>query len=187
MRKPANAGDLTAGAARGDRDAWCTPAWLTALLPEVDLDPCSNPRSTVRAVRSYQLERGEDGLALPWAGAVFVNPPYGNPLPWAERAATHDGPVGVLVNLDASTRWWRALTAGLDTALLFTRRIQFTRPPGVRPSTNNKPQALLMDAAFLALCSDALLAFGTRWQCRRGPAPIVAPRARQAPPIGGAA
>jgi hypothetical protein len=184
MRKLVNAGDLTA---QGDRDSWCTPAWLTALLSEVDLDPCGNPRSTVRAVRSYQLERGEDGLALPWVGSCFVNPPYGNPLPWAERAAAHDGPIGVLVNLDASTRWWRTLTAELDTALLFTRRIQFTPPPGVRPSTNNKPQALVMNAGYLALCSDALLAFGARWHLRSRPAPVVALHARQAPPVEGAA
>jgi hypothetical protein len=32
-----------------DRDSWATPPWLTELLPEVDLDPCSNNRSTVKA------------------------------------------------------------------------------------------------------------------------------------------
>lgn len=166
-----------------DRDSWCTPAWLTAVLPPVDLDPCSNARSTVQAARTYDLARGEDGLALPWVGSVFVNPPYGNPLPWAIRAAQHDGPIGVLVNADPSTRWWARLTDGLDTALLFTRRIQFAPPPGVAASTNSKPQALVMNAAFLALCSDALLAFGARWHSRRGPAPIAPPRARRTTPV----
>lgn len=41
----------------------------------VDLDPCSNPESIIRAHRKVMLP--EDGLAVPWKGNVFFNPPFG--------------------------------------------------------------------------------------------------------------
>src|SRR5271165_2082418 len=64
-------------------DSYCTPRKITDRLPARDLDPCSNPRSTVRAKRAYSLERKLDGLKLSWPGEVFVNWPYSDPLPWA--------------------------------------------------------------------------------------------------------
>lgn len=48
---------------------------MTDLLPEVDLDPCSNPQSTVRLARpgkALSLEAGEDGLAHPWASVPLL-------------------------------------------------------------------------------------------------------------------
>lgn len=49
-------------------------------MGSIDLDPCSEAKfeQVVRAARSYSLlDRGEDGLLLPWAGHVFCNPPGG--------------------------------------------------------------------------------------------------------------
>jgi hypothetical protein len=140
-----------------DRDAWCTPSWLTAALPMVDLDPCSNSRSTVKARQAYSLDRGEDGLALPWVGSVFVNPPYSDILPWAEKAKQHAGlghltACGFLVNVDTSTKWWHMLSSFLPYALLFNKRIQFDAPPGINVSGNSKPQALLCNRRFLSGC-----------------------------------
>ena len=152
-----------------DRDTWCTPRWLTDLLPRVDVDPASNPRSTVRADRSYMLETGENGLELPWGAMTFCNPPYGNVLPWAMRLQ-HEVRNGLvlgaafLVNADHSTRWWKQLSRLLPNRLDFDQRIQFVAPPGAEPSTNNKPQSLLLNDAFLAECSSDLLVCGTLWR-----------------------
>jgi len=116
-------------------DSYTTPAWLTARLPLVDTDPCSNPRSTVRARRAYSLERKLDGLALPWNGSVFLNWPYSNPLPWAsklraELAAGRCTSAIVLAKLDTSTEWWRVL---VDDASIeqwqFRCRVLFGEPP----------------------------------------------------------
>jgi len=153
----------------GDRDSWCTPPWLTALIPAADLDPCSNPRSTVSAGATYRLDRGEDGLSLPWSGVVFVNPSYSNPLPWAAKliASPEVTAAAFLVNVDTSTAWWSVLRSRLPVALMFHKRIQFAAPEGVKSSTNNKPQALLMDGPFLARCSPDLLALGDVWWLAR--------------------
>jgi hypothetical protein len=44
----------------------------------IDLDPCSEEvfNATIKATQYYSfLERGEDGLVLPWFGRVLLNPP----------------------------------------------------------------------------------------------------------------
>ena len=148
-----------------DRSSWCTPEWLTAILPHIDLDPCSNARSTVRARQSYAIERGEDGLVLPWSGVVYVNPPYADVMPWVLRAESPDVTAcGFLVNVDSSTAWWKRLQQTKPLVFLFSKRIQFVPPPGIRASTNSKPQALVCDEAFWLACDPALSAHGTLWR-----------------------
>jgi hypothetical protein len=115
-------------------DGYCTPPWLTALLPVVDLDPASNPRSTVRARRTYSLEKRLDGLKLPWTGSVFLNYPYSDPEPWIaklleEMAARRCTSAIVLPKLDSSTEAWYRLTSGQPELWTFDKRIQFDEPP----------------------------------------------------------
>lgn len=157
--------------APADRDSWCTPKWLTDVLPAVDVDPCSNDRSTVRSVGRYQLDRGENGLELPWFGLVFVNPPYSDILPWAgklEQERRRITGCAFLVNEAHDTRWWKHLVkrGGLRHRLDFDRRIAFTPPPGAAPSGNDRAQTLLLDDGFLAQCSNDLLCCGTLWSAR---------------------
>jgi hypothetical protein len=129
-------------------DCYCTPGWLTGMLYPVDLDPCSNPRSTVRARRTFSLEKRLNGLALPWTGSVFLNWPYSAPLPWA-RKVINELALGrcteaiILCKQDSSTEWWDIAT-GYDPVAepgsplsappdlwLFDKRIQFDEPPGL--------------------------------------------------------
>ncbi len=51
----------------------------------IDLDPCSNPHSIVSAGEAWELP--VDGLALPWFGRVFCNPPWSEYGVWAHCAA----------------------------------------------------------------------------------------------------
>lgn len=66
----------------------------------IKLDPCSNEHSTVDALS--EIMPPEDGLTASWTeivqkkdgmlvsaapGVVWVNPPWSNPLPWAEKCA----------------------------------------------------------------------------------------------------
>lgn len=148
------------------RDSWCTPGWLTELLPVCSLDPCGNPRSTVRAYKTYSLENGEDGLSLPWVGDLFfLNPPFSDIMPWIAKAGSvFPGSFGFLVNVDPSTSWWKRMQERWRLALFFHKRIQFVAPPGVVASTNSKPQALVMDEHFWARCDARLSEYGTMWR-----------------------
>ncbi len=124
-------------------DSWCTPAWLAKALGPVDTDPCSNDRSHIQATTTYQLERGEDGLELPWLGTVFTNFPYSNPLPWCLRLRDHGGPWVALAKLDPSCRWWAALMEASPTVAPFRKRIKFE---GAQSMTANFPSVLVYSA-----------------------------------------
>lgn len=75
---------------------WYTPAPYIEAVREVlggiDTDPASNPfaNQTIRATTYYTAE--QDGFSKPWAGRVFLNPPYGfgddnesNQARWSKR------------------------------------------------------------------------------------------------------
>lgn len=124
-------------------DTWNTPEWVLDLVrsvAQIALDPCSNQWSTVRAAREYRLERGEDGLLLPWptTGLVFVNPPYGKPVAaWAERMAlhaTHGCEILALIPANVGTRWFHAHVITADVLLFWRRRISFVERGVVRPA-----------------------------------------------------
>lgn len=132
-------------------DNWCTPKWLTELLGCFDLDPCSNKHSTVLAHDCCSLdderETHRDGLAFDWSTrSVFVNPPYSNPLPWAQKLANHAGPWCALVKLDPSTRWWAALMEADPVVAPFRKRIRFEMPGDSRGMTANFPSVLVYSA-----------------------------------------
>lgn len=126
--------------ADAESDSWCTPKALASALGDFHLDPCSNERSHIKSLRKYCLP--QDGLSLPWEGSVFVNPPYSNPLPWAERLSEYRQPWVALVKLDPTTKWWAALMFGCSGWAPFRSRIKFERP-NKAPIGANFPNALV--------------------------------------------
>jgi len=118
-------------------DAACTPRWLAELIGHVDFDPCSNERSWIQAAWSFMLDKGIDGLKMPWRGRGFENWPYSEPMPWAEKSI-YEMEIGnctdliVLCKLDPSTEWWQVITQPVLGALDrwdFDKRIQFDEHP----------------------------------------------------------
>lgn len=79
------------------------PAWLEAIeetLGPISIDPCSDPRSFVRADR--YLVQADDGLTTRWSGRLaYVNPPYSDNSTWIHRCADawRDGEVETVVAL----------------------------------------------------------------------------------------
>lgn len=136
-------------------DSYCSPRWLTALLPQVGTDPCSNPRSTVNARRAYSLETRQDGLKLRWLQSAFVNWPYSNPAPWVaklrEELRMPDESACqfaiVLCKLDPSVGWWHDLVLGVEYDRLdlemwtLDRRVDFDEPLGLLKARQAKMAA----------------------------------------------
>lgn len=141
------------------RDSWCTPKWLAALLGVVDLDPCSNEDSHIRACVSLLLSAGSDGLYgspsefrcdgedMFWAPGnwtVFVNPPYsrGAVINWIRHWINTR--FIFLLRWDPSTAWFKELIAECTHVWFPNQRINFEPPEGVASSSNPFPHALYM-------------------------------------------
>jgi hypothetical protein len=103
------------------RSEFYTPPEVVAaartLLGAIDLDPasCAAANEVVRASRYYSFR--EDGLALPWHGRVWINPPFPW-LPWVPKLLAEWRVVGIspasspwrrpaLPRPGISRRWWR--------------------------------------------------------------------------------
>jgi phage N-6-adenine-methyltransferase len=115
---------------------WETPADLGAALSLAvggfDLDPCAPSRDVRRArVKARLLLTVEDdGLAVPWRGQVFVNPPYGRVLPrWVHKCAAESASaravVVALLPARPDTRWWHEHVAGTADVFMLRGRLRF--------------------------------------------------------------
>lgn len=129
-------------------DEWATPLWLADALGPFDIDPCSNDRSHIKSVQACAIDGvddydSRDGLTFPWHGSAFVNPPYSNVGPWAERLAAHEGHWVALVKLDPTTKWWATLMSASPTVAPFRKRIKFEGPKAM---TANFPSVLVYSA-----------------------------------------
>ncbi len=66
---------------KASSEEWYTPPELVAQILKAlgrdrfDTDPCSPPAKHIPATTHYT--KADDGLAQPWHGVVFCNPPYG--------------------------------------------------------------------------------------------------------------
>ena len=89
----------------------------------IDLDPCSNDQSIVKARRKISLP--DDGLAVPWRGKIYVNPPYGMPaiLEWVKKCVLenrHNGAeIIALLPANTSAEWFDIVAATSRAAFLW--------------------------------------------------------------------
>ena len=116
----------------GDTDDWFTPPEIfDALGLEFNLDPCSpGPDHWVPARKIYTKE--DDGLAKPWIGTVFVNPPYGGRnghVPWLVKFLNHADGIAI-VRSYTSSGWWHAHMHRADALLWPKGKTEFVRPDG---------------------------------------------------------
>jgi hypothetical protein len=139
-------GDGRPAIPRAKRDNHCTPLVVAKgviypiLGDPVDLDPCSNPDSIVRATRKIILKPGEDplggGLIVPWnVRTVFVNPPYGvNIEEWIKKIIIehrlHGCEIIALLPAHVSATWFDMVAATAQACFLWgpgigNRRLKF--------------------------------------------------------------
>jgi len=113
----------------------------------VDLDPasCAEANANVRAETYYTID--EDGFSKPWAGRVWMNPPYGkdegesetNQARWVRRAceeyaAGNITEAMVLVNAVPGNKWFHPLWE--HTVCFVYRRIHFINGSGAPTHSN---------------------------------------------------
>lgn len=127
----------------GETNDWLTPLDLVNLLGEFDLDPCGCPVAPYRVAKETYLLPDQDGLALPWHGMVFCNPPYGPEVgKWADKMASHRNGIFLIFSRVETKAWERIWSSG-DAFLFPFGRIKFNRPNGEPSGSGTAPSALI--------------------------------------------
>ena len=135
---------------------WLTPLHIVRALGHFDIDPCGYPGWDTA---EHLICLPDDGLAVPWEGRVWLNPPYGREVwTWLDRLAQH-GHGTALIFARTETEGFVKQVWGKATAVRFLHgRLHFHRPDGTRaPSNAGAPSVLVaygpQDAAALARAS----------------------------------
>lgn len=97
-----------------------------------DLDPCAAPEPRPWSTAQRHITLPDDGLAVPWEGHVWCNPPYSTAAPWAARLSAHG--LGVLLVFARTGSGWyqdHVLRSPTVSGVLFLRgRLQFRDAQG---------------------------------------------------------
>lgn len=113
---------------------WYTPRHIfDALATAFDTDPASpaaGPVPWVPARTFYSV--ADDGLAQPWEGRVWLNPPYGPGIDrWLSRLADHGSGVA-LVPVRVESAWGQRALATADVVCFVAGRVRFIQRDGRR-------------------------------------------------------
>ena len=111
-------------------DEWATPRdvfeKIAAKYGPFDLDACCR-QDTAKAARFFTKD--DDGLAQPWSGRVWVNPPYSQPRVWVERAVkavrTEGCRVVMLLPGAVDTNWFHDLVLPNADVIFMRGRVRF--------------------------------------------------------------
>lgn len=123
---------------------WLTPPGIIAALGEFDLDPCT-PAAMPWPTARHRYTTADDGLAKPWFGKVWLNPPFGpHAAKWLARMREHGNGIALV---PARTETWMFFASvwGHADAVCFVRgRLRFHYPDGtLSKSCINAPVCLV--------------------------------------------
>lgn len=114
-------------------DTWLTPPDLLEALGPFDMDPCCPPFMPWRTARRM-IHRPHDGLALPWRGRVWCNPPYSKMMPWVDKMRDHGNGILLAPAKSTDSRWGQTILSTADAVLFFKGRLLFHFVNGERSS-----------------------------------------------------
>lgn len=139
-------------------DERMTPQWLFDMMGlTFDLDVCAPAEdvSVVPASKAYTL--ADDGMALPWFGRVWMNPPYSETTAWVDRFIAHGHGVALVPHSRSKwhSRLWASSAALADPNQMDRAMFEFV--------VNGKFQHVYMPvvlAAFGDECVEAIARVG---------------------------
>jgi phage N-6-adenine-methyltransferase len=155
---------------------WYTPPELIeaarTVLGGIDLDPASCPEANAVVQADRFFTRDDDGLAQPWRGRIFMNPPYAQPLiaQFADKLASSievgDVTAAIALTNNATDTQWFTRLGDIASAVCFSEgRVRFWQPR-VSPEDLQGPtqgQAAFYVGASVDRFRDCFRPFGRVW------------------------
>jgi len=133
-------------------DDYYTPAWVFERMGiEFDLDVCAPPGGVGWLPAARFLTQEDDGLATPWTGRVWMNPPYSNTTPWADRFIEHGN--GVALVPHSRSAWWGRMWSSAP-AIADAGMFRFVR------AADGKLENVFMPVVFAAFGDECVEAIG---------------------------
>jgi hypothetical protein len=104
---------------------WLTPPSIVHALGPFDLDPCS-PKNRPWSTAAKHYTREDDGLAQPWAGRVWLNPPYGAGMDrWLAKLAEHGNGIAFIFARTETAFFQRYVWSKADALFFVAGRVSF--------------------------------------------------------------
>jgi hypothetical protein len=103
-----------------------TPRWVfDAMGLRFDLDVAAPVGGPWHVPCDRYFTAADDGLAQPWDGLVWCNPPYSNYAPWADRFARHER-IALMGILLPEVLWFPTVFNASDAVAMIS--CDFSRP-----------------------------------------------------------
>jgi len=125
------------------RDEHYTPSWVfEALGIDFDLDVASPiDRSASNVPSKKAFTELDNGLEQEWVGRVWMNPPYSQMTPWANKFTAHANGIALLPV--SRSKWFNAMWEKADAVTITPHNIKFDR-------VNEKPKTIAFQTMFFA-------------------------------------
>jgi len=115
---------------KGQSDEHYTPrALFVELGISFDLDVAAAHEGTNATTNRWFCKCCSDGLADPWIGNVWMNPPYSNPTPWVDKFIQHGNGIALLPITRG--RWWDRIWEASEAIMPLPYNYKFERPDGL--------------------------------------------------------
>jgi hypothetical protein len=112
-------------------DDYWTPKWIfDALGVEFDLDVACPPDGPAHTPAKAWYTQETDGLASPWFGTVWMNPPFSNNKLWIEKFILHKNGIGL--TMMSKSQAFRSLWQTAHGIVPLPHDWKFIQPDGVR-------------------------------------------------------
>lgn len=126
------------------KDEWLTPPEIIRALGPFELDPCAPvKRPWDMAANHYTIL--DNGLARPWEGRVWLNPPYGQETgKWLDRLADHGDGIALIFARTETEMFVRSVWNRADAVLFIAGRLHFHHVDGTRAKANSGAPSVLV-------------------------------------------
>jgi hypothetical protein len=135
----------------GGHDEWLTPPEIVKALGEFDLDPCS-PVVRPWDTAAQHYDKTHDGLAQPWHGRVWLNPPFGREaVKWLRRMVNHGNGIALIPARTETAMFYECVWNRAHAVCFMKGRPHFHYVDGRRaPANSGAPICLAAYGAFNA-------------------------------------